>query len=32
MKPEGIVIWHDAARQMFKVTLEKDSEPKGVAA
>lgn len=30
MKPEGIVMWHDAARQLFKVTLEKDEAPKGV--
>ena len=29
MKPEGVIVWHDAARTMFKVTLEKDSEPKG---
>jgi hypothetical protein len=29
MKPEGIVVWHDAARQLFKVTLENDAEPKG---
>jgi hypothetical protein len=32
MKPEGIIIWHDAARQMFKVTLEKDEAPKSQAA
>jgi hypothetical protein len=32
MKPEGIIIWHDAARQMFKVTLEKDEEPKSISA
>jgi hypothetical protein len=32
MKPEGIIIWHDAARQLFKVTLEKDSEPKSISA
>lgn len=32
MKPEGIIVWHDAARQMFKVTLEKDSEPKSMVA
>lgn len=30
MKPEGIVIWHTAARQLFKITLEKDSEPKSL--
>lgn len=29
MKPEGIVIYHTAARSLFKVTLDKDSEPKG---
>ena len=32
MDPEGVVVWHDAARQMFKVTLEKDEQPKGLAA
>lgn len=29
MKPEGIIVRHATARQLFKVTLEKDSEPKG---
>ena len=29
MNPEGIVVYHTAANQMFKVTLEKDSEWKG---
>lgn len=29
MRPEGIVIWHEAARILFKKTLEKDEEPKG---
>jgi hypothetical protein len=29
MKPEGIIIYHAAARCMFKVTIEKDEEPKG---
>lgn len=29
MKPEGIIVYHAAARSMFKVTLEKDEEPKG---
>lgn len=29
MRPEGIVVWHDAARQSFKVTLEGDAAPKG---
>jgi hypothetical protein len=32
MKPEGVIVWHDAARQMFKVTLDKDEAPKGLAA
>ena len=32
MDPEGIVIWHTAARQMFKVTLENDDAPKSVSA
>lgn len=31
MNPEGVVIWHTAARQMFKVTLEKDQEPKSIS-
>lgn len=29
MNPEGIVVYHAAARSMFKVTLEKDGEWKG---
>jgi hypothetical protein len=29
MNPEGIIIWHHAAGQYFKKTLEKDSEWKG---
>ena len=28
-KPEGIVVWHEAARQLFKVTIENDEKPKG---
>ena len=28
MKPEGVVIWHEAARLMFKKTLERDEGPK----
>lgn len=32
MKPEGIIVYHAAARSMFKVTLEKDDAPKGIAA
>jgi hypothetical protein len=31
MKPEGIVIWHEAARQLFKKTLDKDEVPKALA-
>lgn len=29
MRPEGIVIWHDAARTYFKKTMERDEEWKG---
>jgi len=29
MKPEGVVIWHEAARMYFKKTIEKDEAPKG---
>jgi hypothetical protein len=29
MKPEGVVIWHDAARMYFKKTIEDDEKPKG---
>lgn len=32
MKPEGIIVYHAAARSMFKVTLEKDEEPKSFHA
>jgi len=28
-RPEGIVIWHEAARQSFKITLDNDDAPKG---
>lgn len=31
MRPEGIIIWHTAARQLFKITLERDEEPKSLA-
>lgn len=31
MRPEGIVIWHHAGRQLYKATLEGDSEPKSAA-
>ncbi len=32
MKPEGVVVYHAAARSLFKVTIEKDEEPKGFRA
>ena len=32
MSPEGIVVWHDAARLLFKMTIEKDEEPKSKVA
>lgn len=32
MRPEGVVVWHTAARVSFKVLLEGDDVPKGVAA
>lgn len=32
MKPEGIMIYHEAARHYFKKTIDKDHEPKGLAA
>lgn len=32
MKPEGIITFHEAARTMFKTTLDKDDEHKGEAA
>lgn len=28
MKPEGIIVYHEAARHCFKITLEKDEAPK----
>ncbi len=31
-KPEGIVVFHVAANQLFKVTLENDEQPKGLAS
>lgn len=30
--PEGIIIWHEAARTYFKKTLHKDDAPKGITA
>lgn len=32
MKPEGVIVFHVAAQIGFKKTLEKDHEPKGLAA
>lgn len=32
LKPEGIVLFHSASKQLFKVTLEKDEERKGPSA
>lgn len=32
MKPEGVIVFHVAAQIGFKKTLEKDAEPKGLAA
>lgn len=32
MKPEGVVVWHDAACVAFKKTLDKDEEWKGKSA
>lgn len=30
MKPEGVVVYHEKAGQLFKVTCENDEQPKGV--
>lgn len=30
-RPEGVIMWHEAARQLFKVTLEKDEAPKSAS-
>lgn len=32
MNPEGVIVYHVASNTMFKRTLEKDHEPKGLAA
>lgn len=32
MKPEGVIVWHEAARVGFKVTCENDEKPKGAVA
>ena len=31
LNPEGIIVFHEAAKSLFKVALEKDSMPKGVS-
>jgi len=31
MRPEGVIIWHEAARQLFKKTIEGDEVPKSLA-
>lgn len=31
MRPEGVIAFHEASNRLFKVTLEKDEEPKGKA-
>lgn len=32
MNPEGVIVYLPAARNLFKVTLDKDEEPKGLAS
>lgn len=32
MNPEGVVVWHEAARTLFKKTLDRDEEPKSKSA
>lgn len=32
LQPEGVIVWHEAARQAFKVLLENDDIPKGLVA
>jgi hypothetical protein len=32
MKPEGVVAFHTHSRTLFKVTLERDQEPKSMRA
>jgi hypothetical protein len=32
MRPEGVIVFHSAAQQVFKVTCEKDDAPKGKTA
>jgi hypothetical protein len=31
MKPEGVVVWHEAAQAYFKATIHNDDQPKSVA-
>lgn len=32
MDPEGIIVFHSASNELFKKTIKKDAEPKGLAA
>ncbi|HEV7680010.1 MAG TPA: RNA ligase family protein [Candidatus Dormibacteraeota bacterium] len=32
MRPEGVVVYHSAGHNLYKVLLENDAEPKGIAA
>jgi hypothetical protein len=31
MKPEGVIVWHSASKQVYKVLLENDELPKSLA-
>lgn len=31
MRPEGVIVWHEAARQLFKITCDKDEAPKSLS-
>lgn len=31
MRPEGVIVWHEAARQLYKITCEKDEAPKSLS-
>ncbi len=31
LKPEGVVVYHAASQNLYKVTLDKDNEPKGLS-
>ena len=32
MRPEGVILYHTASRQNYKILLENDERPKGLAA